>query len=170
MSSDVGSVKAEQPKLFSYCNSLYEFMDSNSTPGLSDTDTPNNDIQVWRGRLLETCESLGIPKGGTTRVVGALRALGCVEQIARGFRGTALSEFILHYPPTAEVWAASSALNVKSRAEGLTRGPSPDRLAADVRDLKQQLGGINLIEAIAELDRRISKLESLVKNGTAEVS
>lgn len=119
-----------------------------------------NEPILWRGRIIETCDQLGIPRGGYNRVVATLRNLGCVEQVSRGYRGQALSEFILHFPPTPEVWETA---NVKSALEGLITTESPDRLSADIQALRKQLGGINLVEAFSNIEGRLQQLETAVK-------
>lgn len=146
----------DQPKLLSYCSLLYATMEKGA---VATSDEPGTGV-VWRGRLVDTCLELGIPRGGYNRVVTVLRNLGCVELVTRGYRGKTLSEFILHYPPTDEVWAAA---NVKSSPDALTEKPSLDRLSSDIQALRELLGGFNLIDAFSNIENRLGKLETAVK-------
>ncbi|SRR6266404_3082106 len=150
--TDVPAVAEEQPKLFTYCSALYAAFDE----GAQTTDN----VRVWSGRLLEVCDSIGIPRGGYSRVINMLRKMGCVEQVSRGFRGNALSEFLLFQPPTAEVW---SAANVKSASGDLTKAPTLDRLSAEVSDLQKQIGGLNIPEALKNIEGQIAELRTLVE-------
>jgi hypothetical protein len=149
--------ETEQPKLLSYCASLYDYMTAHS---IASVDEVGADRNVWRGRLVATCDELGIPRGGYNRVVTLLRNLGCIELATRGYSGKTLSEFILHYPPTQERYAAAI---VKSSLERLTAKPTLDRLSADIQDLARQLGGINLIDAFSNIEDRLKKLETAVR-------
>ena len=134
-----------QSKIQGYCNALYERMDSEATI--------EEGVRVWKGRLIATCKDLGIPEGSYAKVAAQLRALGCIEQVSRGYRGSAFSMFVLHFPPTDERW-----LNLNNSA--LTNAPSLDRLAAAVEDMRRQIGGINLISALENLDERLGKVET----------
>lgn len=141
-------------KLQFYCSALYDRMASEA---ITLTDEGAASAIVWQGRIIETAKSLGIPEGSYKRVVDKLRALGCVEQATRGFRGISLSGFILHYPPTPERWEAQ-----ENDPRRLTGAPNFDRLSADVRDIQTRLGGLNYTEAFAEIDRRLTALEAIV--------
>ena len=152
--------ETEQPRLFSYCSLLYAKMHQESIV-VSDIELPDGASRnVWRGRLVATCDELSIPRGSYNRVVTALRNLGCIELATRGYSGKTSSEFILHYPPTQERYHEAI---VKSSVEGLTAKPTLDRLSADVQDLRRQLGGINLIEAFSNIESRLKKLETAVR-------
>ena len=143
---------AEQTKTQGYAIALYARMEKEAEDG------------VWSGRLLDTIINLGIPQGGYNRAVNALRKLGCIEQLERGFRGEQLSVFLLKRAPTPEVWAEG---NVKSRDRDLTTGPSLDTLRGEVRDLRKQfdtvIGGLNVIEAFASFELRLKTVEDLLQ-------
>ena len=152
--------ETEQPKLFGYCSLLYARMHQESIV-VSDTELPDGiSKNVWRGRLVATCDELNIPRGSYNRVVTALRNLGCVELATRGYSGKTSSEFILHYPPTQERYHEAI---VKSSVEGLTTKPTLDRLSADIQDLRRQLGGINHIDAFSNIEGRLKNLETAVR-------
>lgn len=142
---------AEQTKTQGYAIALYERMEKEAID------------HVWSGRLLDTIISLGIPQGGYNRAVNALRKMDCIQQLERGFRGNQLSVFLLKRPPTQEVW--DEALK-KSVDRDLTNAPRLDTLQGEVRDLREEyertLGGMNVIEAIANLDRRLATAERFI--------
>jgi hypothetical protein len=87
--------------------------------------------------------------------------MGCIEQVMRGYRGNAFSVFTLQYPPTADVWR--QAVNVKSSGRNLTGAPTLDSLSASVEDLRKQIGGVNLVSALDNIEQRLKKLETAAK-------
>lgn len=121
---------------------------------------------IWRGRIVDTCIQLGIPQGGYNRVLNLLRKLECIELIERGFRGDTLTSYRLLKPPTAEAFAESF---VKSAPGDLTRRPSLDRLSQTVKDIDDNIGGINIPKALKVLEDRIVKLERQMRSdGTSK--
>lgn len=136
-------------KLQSYCGLLYERMDAEATI--------QENVRVWSGRLISTCKEIGIPEGTYSKVANKLRSMGCIEQVNRGYRGNQLSTFILHVPPTGDLWEQDFTF------QGLTTGPSLDRLRSSVEDLRKQLGGINIVDALANVEGRLQKLETAIK-------
>lgn len=142
----------DQPKLAAHCASLYSRLEQAAL-----TDKTTGDL-IWRGKIIDAALSIGIPIGSYARVVNALRTLGCIDQIERGFRNRP-SVYHLVYPPTPEVWA----VHAPERTEDLTSAPSLDILAGQLEDVRQQLetqlGGLNIVEALRELERRIKNLE-----------
>lgn len=147
----------EQPKLAANCASLYAKMDAESV-----TEPPGSDTKIWRGKIVDACLSIGIAIGSYSRVVNALRKLGCIEQLEQGNRGRATS-YRLVYPPTPEVWRD----HAPERAEDLTSPPSLDILSAQIEDVKHELktilGGINVVEALATLQQQLDRLQQEFK-------
>lgn len=144
-------------KLQSYCSLLYERMNSEATI--------EENLKVWRGKVISTCLELGIPEGSYSKVVNKLRSMGCIEQVMRGYRGSAPSVFTLQYPPTSEVWDRSISGTIP-----LTDGPTLDRMAAMLEDLRRQIGGVNLVDALVNIEERLSKLETAVKESSTNSS
>lgn len=138
-------------KMQSYCSLLYERMDSEATV--------EENERVWRGKIISTCAELGIPEGTYAKVVGQLRKMGCIEQVMRGYRGNAPSVYTLQYPPTPEVWRQAVTGTIP-----LTDGPTFDRVAALVEDLRKQMGGVNLVSALANIEERLTKLETAIRS------
>src|SRR5437868_717963 len=122
----------DQPKLVSHCATLYSKLDSEA-----------DEDHVWEGKIIEACRVIGINQGSYSRVVNSLRKLGCIEQLERGYRGKP-STYRIHYPPTPEVWETRAP----ERTKDLTTAPSSDTMAAAVRDLQTQIGGLNVVDEI----------------------
>lgn len=141
-------------KLAHYCTILYERMEVEALGNAIRAD-PNyeTNIHIWKGRLIATCDDLGIPRGSYQRVVKALRNTQCIEQVERGFRGAALSTFILHHPPTLDVQEA-----LRDSPGRLTGGPNYDSLRAEVQAIAKQLGGMSIPEALLEVEKRFESI------------
>lgn len=160
--TDLGGKR--QPKIVGYMAALYDAM-TTAANELSAED--GQSVQIWQGRLIDTCTSVGIPTGSYKKVVDALRTMGCIEIISRGRRGNTPTVFVLRYPPTQELYDEAI---VKSGWEGLTTAPSTDTLAAQVRDILKRLGGLNIVEALKNHDERLGKLETAVKELQRQLS
>jgi hypothetical protein len=146
----------DQPKLYSHCALLYAKLDSNA-----------DEDHVWQGSIIDASRQVGINIGSYSRVVNALRKLGCIEQVKQGYRGNP-SIYRIHFPPTDEVWLK----NAPDRTEDLTRAPSSDTMAAQIKDIQKQLGGIVIVDAFKNIEDRLQKVERQVKelnNGKTEV-
>jgi hypothetical protein len=158
---------AAPTKFFSYCAALYKRMELEAVAVKQEgSELPNEYVHLWRGRVVETILDLDIPMGSYAKVVKKLRELGCIEQVTRGFRGDNLSEYVLHYPPTEDRWGE------KISPRALTGAPTPDSLSAQVKTLQDALqtitGGLNIVEAFSNIERRLRALEDVVQrtNGT----
>lgn len=150
-------VQRKQPKIIGYMSALYGLMSESATELTSED---GGTTLVWQGRLIETCVSIGIPEGYYKRVVDTLRTMGCVELLARGKRGASLTAIALRHPPTSELYEDAI---VKSGWKDLTASPSLDTLAAGIRDLRANIGGIHIPSALKLYDDRVTKLETAVE-------
>lgn len=158
MSSGADPTKVrKQPKIIGYMAALYEKMSSESKTVDVNTELP---AQVWEGRLIQTCVSVGIPEGYYKTVVDVLRKLGCIEVVKQGKRGTNPTVVILRYPPTEQMYG-----EVLGRAgwEGLTNRPTFDTIVGQVRDIQKRLGGMDIVGALENHEQRIAELETAVK-------
>lgn len=162
-SVSLGEVK-KQPKIVGYMSALYDKMSSTAEPV---TTERQETILVWQGRIIETCTSIGIPEGYYKKVVDALRTIGCIEVLSRGKRGASLTTIVLRFPPTAELYEGAI---VKSGWQGLTTAPSLDTLAAQVRDVLKQIGGLHIVDAFKNHEDRIAKLETAVRDLQQQLS
>lgn len=146
--------EVRQPKLLSYCSALYErFVAESAIEVVEDVE-----LIVWRGKVTITAKDVGIPDGTYKRVMDQLTRMKCVEQVERGFRGSAPTSVILHRPPTVEVWQD------ESRGRVLTRGETPAILSRRLDDLERRLEGIDIKRALAELQKEIDDVRSLARN------
>lgn len=148
-------MSSEQPKLVSDCATLYARMEAEA-----------DEYHVWRGKIVDSCLTIGIALGSYSRVVNALRKLGCIDLIEQGYRGRP-TVYRLAYPPTEAVWRERAP----ERTEDLTSAPSLDILSGQFDDLvdmlETRLGGLNIVEALGELEKRIDDLQQQVQSLTA---
>jgi len=117
-------------------------------------------VSVWKGSLVKTCRSIGVPKGTERRVVAPLEYLECIQILQRGVANVP-STVVLLKPPTEEMW--------EDYDSGLTSRPSLARLSRQVEDISRQLGGVNLAEALLSLDRRLTAVESTISDKSETV-
>jgi hypothetical protein len=109
-------------------------------------------ISVWEGSLTATCASLGIPKGTERRVTRSLEDMMCIEVLRRGVVNYPTMIALLR-PPTEELWGDRSE-------PGLTSKRAFATLSQEVENLKRQMGGLNIVEAFDNHEKRLRKLES----------
>src|SRR5215831_3427969 len=133
---------APAAKLQSYCSMIYAYMDANAVEQEGE--------RVWQGRIMGIVEALDIPQGSYSKALNLLRKIGSVEQVSRGYRGSAFSIYVLRAPPTFE---EPEILQTKV----LTGGPSLDRLASQVNDLATQIGGINIPHTLLNFEQRLAR-------------
>jgi hypothetical protein len=136
-------------KTQSYANAFYAECAANAKEEVVNGEV----VSVWSGFIGETCRKLRIPTGMERKVVKPLEAMGCIKIVQRG-AGPYPSMLVLAYPPTEDLWVGSDA------PSALTRRPTYASLISDVETIKKQLGGGNIVEALAELDRRLKSLEA----------
>jgi hypothetical protein len=92
------------------------------------------------------------------KVVKPLETMGCLQVVQRGV-GQYPSVVVLRYPPTEDLWVQSDP-NLP-----LTRRPAFDMLVSDVENIKRQLGGVNLKEALVNIEQRLRVVESKLPKG-----
>ena len=142
----------EQPKLQTYCSLVYAYMYDHSKI----EEHEGLELRIWRGKLVKTVLSLGVPDGTYKRVMDQLATLGCIEQMERGYRGNFPTTIVLIKPPTADIWENSAS-------GGLTRGTSPGILEARIDDLARRLGTINIPQALGELQVQIDDCKKILQ-------
>lgn len=126
-------------------------------------------------RAIEAEDGTRIFKGHTTVVAGKLKppitsshyshirryliAMDCVGKMQSGSRNSE-SIWVLHRRPTQELLdGADPGMLIQNRNER----EKYKILAQQVNDLKTQLGGLNVIKAIAALEKRIDQLDDEVQ-------
>jgi len=105
---------------------------------------------VWEGKISAVMHELGV-SNRYSEVMGTLRDSGAVEQLRRG-AGVWPSIYKVH--PNAKI--------VKATTRHATR-LDVRKLEADVTAIKESIGGLNVVKAIADLATEIEMLKRLIK-------
>ncbi len=143
-------------KIQLYCSALYNLMDENSEV----LPIKDGEVRIWKGYLTQACGLVEIPEGVRNRVIKRLGDVGSIQVVEQGRRNYP-SVVALMYPPTDEVWRAYQDETLQS--ELLTSGPDPATLAQQIRDIREQMGGVNLVEALKNHEERITSLETKLR-------
>jgi hypothetical protein len=141
------------PALWEHCKKVYTAMET----GLFITE---EGARVWEGYTSKLFASLGISVPYYGRVLSALTRMGCITQLRRG-GGTAPSQWRLWKDPVLEEF-------LKTVEEIPGRQKRETLLESQVGDIRKQLGGVDIPQAIAalagqivQLDDRLSSLEEV---------
>lgn len=145
----------EQPKLHSYAAAFYAHMADNA----EDRIIRGNRYVVWNGFVGETARSLGIPKGTENRILKSLTDMGCIEVLVRGAPSHP-TLIVLFKPPTSDLWEQIR------QTPSLTRAPTLATMRRELRDISQQLGGVNLKKIIKNFEDRIDTIETFLEKTT----
>jgi len=136
-----GPMVKEQPIEFRHALDFYKL--------LTQRAVSEDGVLEFRGSIVEAFRSLGISQSYYSPITRGLYDSGAMSMKQRGARGT-VSIIVLHEQPTAATW-------IKSR---LTTRSKPATLSEQqLEDILQQLGGINIVEALANHEARIKALE-----------
>ena len=121
---------------------LYDILDRHATE--------EEGQKVFRGSITQAFRELEISQSHYSNVQKLLVAAGAIELVQRGARGIP-SVFVLHGKPEAETFSPIP----------LTGVPKPDMfaLAQAVKDIQRQIGGLDIVRALADLEKRVGKLE-----------
>lgn len=152
--------KKVSPTIAAHALTLYqEFVKRATEEFIGDNDTHT----VFRGSIVDVYRATKISNTHYTRLFRLLEECGSFEIIERGGLNTE-STVILHGEPELENL-------VQLGHSPLTDAPKAATLKAvqkKLLTLEAMLGGMNIVEAIKNLDNRITKLESQEEkiNGT----
>ena len=130
--------------IFGHAVRVYSHMLKNSTE-ITWEDLP---IKAWEGSITQLTADLRISNSYYTRVVGGLEASGCISMLRRG-SGNRLSLLALHHPPSEESFISDLT----------PRLPAANLVEQRLKDLETNVGGINIAEAIADIQERLEVLE-----------
>jgi hypothetical protein len=114
----------------------------------------SNDEHVWTGLLQDAEREAGLSRAQRDKAIKFLKKTECIDSVRVGNRYGA-TELILNRPPTAE--DLSEFLLTNRRPTG--------KLERRVIRLEERIGGANIVEAIAALDARITKIENINNEG-----
>lgn len=111
---------------------------------------------VFRGNFTEVCESVKASKGYYSQIRRILLDNGCMYQLERG---TAHSPSVILLDDTKRPPMTESD-NVKSGALRLTDVDQSVRLLGErVEVMESRLGGVNLTDALKNMETRFSRIE-----------
>ncbi len=114
-----------------------------------DEEVQGGTLKVFRGSLTHEYDELGISRSYYTPIVTFMRENECVSFIQRGSR-SAESIIVLHREPSADGMTLPA---LTGRAHGA-------KVEARIKALEKSTGGINIVKAIHDMDKRLKKLES----------
>jgi hypothetical protein len=108
---------------------------------------------------MQVYQSLGISQAYYGPIFETLEDVGSIQKLQRGARGVDTVIVLLGLP---EVWP--EGLGWKGARENpLTEDSRYGKVLHDVQEIQSgQIGGINVLTALVELDDRLTKLEAMV--------
>lgn len=143
-------------KIQIYCSALYNLMDENSEI----LETAEGKVKIWKGYVTQACGLVEIPDGVRNRVIRRLEDVRCIQVVEQGRRNNP-SVVALFYPPTDEVWRAYQDDTLQSSL--LTDRPDAATMAQQISDIREQMGGVNVPEALTNHEKRLTSLETRIK-------
>lgn len=149
----VMAIKRTAPKVFEYATGFYDALVRNAENREVDGAT----IRVYEGKVTSLFQTLGISQGYYTPIMSVLRELGSVTQLQRGGKGQP-SIVAIHRPPD------------RTDFEGLPEKPlTPNADVAILQDrlsaVERLIGGMDIVGAFVELERRLKVLEASAAKG-----
>jgi hypothetical protein len=133
------------PSMIEQGNALYSrFLDESTTTVVRDVE-----YRLWQGKLVQTCESVGIKYGSYRKIVKRLQQIDSIQILETGNRGTPTIILLLG-EPTEERWTNPP----------LTKVAESDRVISAAEVLLQQLGGADLGKMLINFEDRLKTLEA----------
>jgi hypothetical protein len=108
-------------------------------------------ILVYKGAVTKLFKLMGISQSYYSKINSALKELGCISVAKRGARGVDTILYLYHEPNEMEFLIL--------KANPLTSSPGAAKLTEQVALLDKLLGGLNVVDAVENLDRRLKDLE-----------
>jgi hypothetical protein len=105
--------------------------------------------------MVEAYKSIGASQHYYSGVMDALKDLGCITILSSGRRARP-SVVALHHAPDETEFIFYS----ESR---LTGAPEAAKLRSRLETLEKRIGGINIADALVNIDNRVKRLEHLVR-------
>jgi hypothetical protein len=134
--------------LRTYCSALYNLFDQEAV----DVESDGSVYRVYKGFIVASASSVGIPDGVYRRVMERLTALQCLEVIGTGRRNVP-SVIVLRRPPTPEIWDTISE-------KDLTKPPSDAKMMEqEIKSLQSRLGGIDQVAAFTTIDSELTSIK-----------
>lgn len=124
-----------------YAISVYHEMERNSTA--------EGEYKVWRGSLTGVFDELKISRTHYTLIYRILEDGGFLSKLTRGGGGKP-SAVALHFAPEASSLTLTDA-----------NPPATLPLVRRIESLERQTGGMNIVEALIQMQEEISNLKSI---------
>jgi hypothetical protein len=128
---------------------MYEALDERATY----KEVESGKVKVFAGSYTEVWVSTGISQTYYKPVRRALERHEAIEVLQRGSRNADTVIVLKGLPDTWDI----DGWNDKS---GLTATTRYAKLEVEVANLKQSLGGMNVVKALEEIERRLVQLET----------
>jgi len=138
---------------FEYTQEYYTKLEENARSEVID----DIQVSVFRGQLTKLFRGMGISHSYYSKVMDALKELGCITVIQRGARGVD-SVVVLNHPPDEMEFLIH-------RRQPLTSSPQAATLVARLEKLETMIGGLNVVDAVQNLDGRLKELEREAQDG-----
>lgn len=149
------------PTLLENCQRLYDALDEQAIEAEDGT-------RIFKGHTTVVANKLKPPITSShySHIRRHLVAMDCVGKMQAGSRNSE-SIWVLHQRPTQELLDnADPGMLIQNRNER----EKYSILAQQVKDLKTQLGGLNVLKAMKALEDRINGLEEEVQNLRKELN
>lgn len=148
-----------------YARQFYDLLVEQSK--LEKLPPEDTEHRVWRGKLLEAFIELGASQIYYSRIRNIFLEYGCVTYVIRGTKAYP-SVLILNWPPPEEIsqdllTGPSKGGTVQTLAEAVEEMTRRLRAVEDWRETTT--GGLNIGEALRDLEKRLAKLEGNATNG-----
>jgi hypothetical protein len=114
-------------------------------------EVDNLSIRVWRGSIVDAYKSLGVSQTFYTPVMNTLKDLGCITVLSSGRRASP-SVLALHHAPDETEYLFYSESRLKN-------SPESAKLRGRLEMLEKRIGGINIVDTLVELEKRVARLE-----------
>lgn len=141
-----------------HSRAVWELLLANAKTEIIEIPLTDDKIEclVFRGRIGEIFDLAGVSKAYYSKVRAILTDCGAITMLVRG---TTHSPSVLvldvDKPPPDEL-----PENVKIREEALTTAQGLAKIDRRVEVIEQRLGGIEIVEALRNLELRLSAVES----------
>jgi len=132
-----------------YAISVWHEMERNSIK--------EGEYQVWRGSLTGVFDTLKISRTHYTLIYRVLEDGGFLSKLTRGGGGKP-SAVALHFPPEASSLTLTDA-----------NPPATLPLVRRIESLERQTGGINIVEALMQMQEQVDQIKQIRTTQQGEV-
>jgi hypothetical protein len=144
--------------VFHHAHKFYTALDERATDEVWENGAK---VRVFRGKVTIIFRSLEISQSYYGRVKTALTESGCISFAQVGSRGTP-STILLHHPPSSEEFALREE-------RPLTKNVEAAMLSQRMDGIENRLGGLNVVEAFANVEGRLRDLDSRLRQQDQEI-